>query len=131
MSRSILLAKDYRGEAAGWIKVGEALPKEGDLVGITHEQGYRIAYFGWRHVTPWPYSAGDEQAWASLPDPQAEFLTNFKVATLGQDYFVVTMQSDFDSQTMLKTYLYDHYPVYSEGEGYLIFDLTQARSAGS
>jgi 4-amino-4-deoxy-L-arabinose transferase-like glycosyltransferase len=129
MSRSILLSKNYREEAIGWIKLGQALPQQGDLIGITHEQGYRIAYFGWRHVTPWPYTAADEQAWAATADPQADFIARFKDATIGQDYFVITMLSDFDAQPLLKTYLTDHYPIYAQGGGYLIYDLTQPKAS--
>jgi hypothetical protein len=124
MGRSILLSKNYRNEAIGWQKVSQALPKEGNLIGITHEMGYRIAYFGMRHVTPWLYTAVDEQALSSTADPQSEFKTRFENEVIGQDYFVVTLFSDFDSQPMLKAYLYDHYPIYAEGDGYLIFNLT-------
>jgi 4-amino-4-deoxy-L-arabinose transferase-like glycosyltransferase len=129
MARSIMLSKNYRSETAGWRKVGEALPKEGDLIGITHEQGYRLAYYGSRHITPWPYTADKEQSLSISPDPQGEFKTLFENAVIGQEYFVVTLFSEFDSQPMLKTYLYDHYPIYSQGDGYLIFDLTQPKES--
>lgn len=127
IGRSILVGKNYRSEAIAWQKMGQAFPKEGDLIGITHEQGYRIAYYGMRHVTPWPYTYADEQALAGSADPQAEFDALFESATSGQDYFVVTLMNDFDHQTMLKDYLYSHYLVYAEGDGYLIFDLTQPK----
>ncbi len=129
LSRSIMLSKNYRDEAIGWVKLGQDLPQEGNLIGITQEDGYRIAYFGWRHVTPWLPTAADEQAWAKMPDPQGEFLAAFKTDTAGQDYFLITMMSDFNSRPMLKAYLYDHYPIYRQGGGYLIFDLTQPRQA--
>jgi 4-amino-4-deoxy-L-arabinose transferase-like glycosyltransferase len=125
MARSIMYGKNYRDETIGWLKVGQALPKEGNLIGITHEMGYRLAYYGWRHVTPWLYTSDDEQALSSTADPQSEFKTRFENATIGQDYFVVTLMNDFNNQPMLKSYLYDHYPIYAEGDGYLIFDLTK------
>jgi hypothetical protein len=127
IGRSILYGKNYRAEAIAWQRLGEALPKEGDLIGLTHEQGYRIAYYGRRHVTPWLPTATDEQALNSTSDPQAEFQTLFENTTKGQDYFVVTMMNDFNDLPMLKSYLYDHYPIYAEGDGYLIFDLTQSK----
>ncbi|PWB50267.1 MAG: hypothetical protein C3F13_17540 [Anaerolineales bacterium] len=129
IGRSILYGKNYRAEAIAWQRLGEALPKEGDLIGLTHEQGYRIAYYGWRHVTPWLPTAADEQALSSTSDPQAEFQTLFENTANGQDYFVVTMMNDFNALPMLKSYLYEHYPVYGEGDGYLIFDLTQPKEA--
>jgi 4-amino-4-deoxy-L-arabinose transferase-like glycosyltransferase len=125
MARSILYGKNYRNETIGWLKVGQALPKEGNLIGLTHEMGYRIAYYGSRHVTPWLYTSADEQALSSTADPQSEFKTRFENAIIGQDYFVVTLMNDFNTQPMLKSYLYDHYPIYAEGDGYLIFNLTQ------
>jgi 4-amino-4-deoxy-L-arabinose transferase-like glycosyltransferase len=129
MARSIMLSKNYRNEAIGWQKLGRALPEDGDLIGITHEQGYRIAYYGWRHVTPWPYTADDETALASSSDPMGEFTTRFDNTVKGQEYFVITLFNDLDSQPLLKTYLYDHFPIYSQGDGYLIFDLTQPKAS--
>jgi hypothetical protein len=127
MGRSIMLSKNYRNEAIGWQKLSQVLPKEGDLMGITHELGYRIAYYDWRHVTPWPYSAEDEQE-LGTKDPMVQFTALFKKATGGQDYFVVTMFGQFDSLSLLKDYLYANYPIYAEGDGYLIFNLTQPKA---
>jgi 4-amino-4-deoxy-L-arabinose transferase-like glycosyltransferase len=129
MARSIMYGKNYRGETIGWQKVGQALPKEGNLIGLTHEMGYRLAYYGWRHVNPWLYTTADEQALSSTADPLAEFKTRFDNAVIGQDYFVVTLMNDFNAQPMLKTYLYDNYPVYAEGDGYLIFNLTRPKES--
>lgn len=129
MARSILYGKDYRNETIGWQKLGQALPKVGNLVGITHEMGYRIAYYGWQHVTPWLFTAADEQALSGTANPQAEFVTRFENATIGQDYFVITLMNDFNTQPMLKSYLNGRYPIYAEGDGYLIFDLTQPRES--
>lgn len=124
MGRSILLSKNYRSEAISWEEMGQALPKQGDLIGITHEDGYRIAYYGWRHVTPWPYNPEDEASLGSI-NPLEQFTNLFLEATRGQDYFIVTMFDQLDAQPLLKTYLYDHYAVFAQGSGYLIFDLTQ------
>jgi hypothetical protein len=30
---------------------------------------------------------------------------------------------------LLKAYLYDHFPIYAQGDGYLIFDLTQPKES--
>jgi 4-amino-4-deoxy-L-arabinose transferase-like glycosyltransferase len=126
MGRSILLSKSYRNEAIGWQQMGQALPKEGDLIGITHEDGYRIAYYGWQHVTPWPYSPEDEASLGTI-GPMEQFTSLFTEATRGQDYFIITMFDEFNAQPLLKAYLTDHYPIFAEGSGYLIFDLTQTK----
>lgn len=129
MGRSILVSKNYRSEPAGWIKVGQAIPKDGHLIGITHEQGYRLIYYAWRFVTPWPYTTEDEQSLTSKANPQAEFQTRFENAIQDQDYFVVTLFGEFDSQPMLKAYLYDHFPIYAQSDSYLIFDLTHPKES--
>jgi hypothetical protein len=56
-----------------------------------------------------------------------EFSTRFDKAVKGQSYFIVTLVGDFDAQPMLKAYLYNHFPVYLKGDGYLIFDLTKPK----
>jgi hypothetical protein len=127
MGRSILLSKDYRNEAISWQNMRQGLPPTGDLVGITHEQGYRIAYYGWRHVTPWPYTAEDEQA-LSGGNPQSGFQALFENYIKGQEYFVITLFGEFDNHPLLKSFLADHYPVYSRGDGYLVYDLTQSEA---
>jgi hypothetical protein len=129
MGRSILLGKNYRNEPAGWIALGKQLPQEGNMIGITHEQGYRIAYYGWRQVVTWPLTPQDEAALAQKPDPAGEYQSLFEDTVRGQSYFIVTMFGDFDAQPMLKAYLYDHFPIYSQGDGYLIFDLTRSKAA--
>jgi hypothetical protein len=125
MARSIMYGKNYRNDAIAWQQMGDHLPKVGNMIGLTHEMGYRIAYYGWRHVLPWPYTATDEQAVSSTVDPQAEFKTLFEKGISGEDYFIVTLFNDFNALPMLKTYLYKHYPIYAQGDGYLIFDLTK------
>jgi hypothetical protein len=127
MARSIMLGKNYRNEAVAWQQMGEHLPEQGNLIGITHEQGYRIAYYGWRQALPWSTTAADEQAVSASADPQAAFKALFDKAISGQEYFIVTLFNDFNSLPMLGAYLYDHYPIYAEGDGFLIFDLTQPR----
>jgi hypothetical protein len=39
------------------------------------------------------------------------------------NYFLVTDFDEFDRQSELKERLFSSYPVYLEGDGYLIFDL--------
>ncbi len=128
MARSIMLSKNYANEVIAWQNIRQNLPQTGSLVGITQEEGYRIAYFGWRHVTPWSYTAADESS-TGTNDSTSSFISLFKKATAGSDYFIITMLSQLDAQPVLKTYLNDNYPIYSQGDGYLIFDLTQSKSS--
>jgi hypothetical protein len=59
----------FEGLVAGTDKVGQALPKYGQLIGITHEQGCRLIYYGWRFVFPWQFTADDELALSNTADP--------------------------------------------------------------
>jgi hypothetical protein len=52
-----------------------------------------------------------------------DFESYFKDKTTGMDYFLVTMFSEFDAQPDLKNELTSKYPVLSEGDGYILFDL--------
>jgi hypothetical protein len=40
-----------------------------------------------------------------------------------KDFFLVTMKNQFNKQPELQQLLYDNFPIYSEGDGYIIFDL--------
>jgi len=112
---------DHHSEPTGWIKMGAELPP-GKIVGLTHEYGMRIAYYGWRVVIPWP-STADFAMLAQRNEGYSEDFENmFANKTAGMDYFLVTMMGEFDAQPQLKAKLYENYP-YTEGEGYLLFDL--------
>jgi hypothetical protein len=47
----------------------------------------------------------------------------FQQAVQGKDYFLITQFSELETEPELKTLLADHYLVYKEGDGYLIYDL--------
>jgi hypothetical protein len=39
------------------------------------------------------------------------------------EFFVVTMFDELEKQPYLKKILYEQYPIFAEGDGYIIFDL--------
>jgi 4-amino-4-deoxy-L-arabinose transferase-like glycosyltransferase len=112
---------DHRSEPTGWQKMGAELP-EGRIVGLTHEYGMRIAYYGWRVVVPWPGSADFAMLAQRNEGYSEDFENMFAAKTDGMDYFLVTMFGELDQQPQLQAKLYDNYP-YTEGEGYILFDL--------
>jgi hypothetical protein len=112
---------NYRSETLAWQKMGAALPA-GNYIGITHDYGMRIAYYGWRLVRFWP-GVND---FAMLAQRNKGYSENFEKLweqkTSGMDYFLVTLKGELEAQPMLKTRLYETYP-YTEGSGYILFDL--------
>ncbi len=121
-----LIGVNYATEAAAWRKMGEELPQDGQIIALTHDYGYRISYFGWRQVHIWPTT--DEldmlaQRATSSGSEAVNFEQVFLKRTRGIDYFLVTRFDQLEAQSVLKTYLYEHYPVAAQGDGYLLFDL--------
>jgi hypothetical protein len=120
-----LIGKDYRGEVIGWRLMGEAMPAEGDIIGLTHDYGTRIGYYGWRAVTLWPTRADFDVAALRSGEGTPEFERLFQEKTAGKEFFLVTLMGELDAQPALKAMLYDHFPIYAQGAGYVLFDLRQ------
>jgi hypothetical protein len=119
-SRVRLLAMDYRPQAAFWAEVGEALDHQPSVIAVTQDYGYPLVYWGWQKVTLWP-EARSEVFGARAGD----LATRFERLTRGKIYFLVTDFEELRRQAGLEDYLRGHFPVHAEGEGYVIFDLTQ------
>ena len=47
----------------------------------------------------------------------------FAQAVAGGDLFVVTDFAEFDRQQDIQDILFETYPIYDQGEGFIIFDL--------
>ena len=124
VSRSILFASNYQTEPISWRRVGEAIPEDHSFIALTADYGMRLRYYGWRMMSAsWPSNA-DLNLFSLAGNDPLEYESYFEEVTSGKDYFVVTAFSELDSQSQLKEILYDGYPIYSEGDGYLIFDLS-------
>jgi hypothetical protein len=122
MARSILVSQDFRHEPPFWQEVGESLPRDGKVIALTQDYGHRLMYYGWRKASIWPNKA--QQNLSDLRgNPESEFDMQFKELTEGMSYFLITSFSQLDSQPLLKVKLQEEYPVFSEREGYIIYDL--------
>jgi len=129
-ARSELLAVDYRQEPAFWARVGAAVPLDGKTIGLVQAYGNSLTYYGWRRVELWPITG--ELALSGLRGNQPEgFEIFFLERTAGRAYFLITSFNQLDQQPLLADYLASHYPVYSQGDGYLIYDLRAPLSASS
>jgi hypothetical protein len=122
-ARVTLVAHESRINWRAWQKIGQAIPKEGNIIGLTNDYGVEVAYFGWRKVGTWPTAADYSLTYARGGNTETNLENYFHQMTQGMDYFLVTLFGELDSQHQLKHMLYDNYPIYAQGDGYIIFDL--------
>lgn len=119
--RVTLKRNDYRHEASFWATLGEKLAN-GSVMALTHDYGYRLAYWGWKDAGIWP-TQGDlflRQLSGSSPE---DILHEFQAHIEGFDYFLITLMGEYENQPVLKQTLEQHYTLLDQGDGYLIFDL--------
>ena len=122
VSRNSMAAANYREDAAYYQDLGNVIGHDQKIVEVSGDYGYRLAYFGWISGTYWPSMADVELrdlAGQSAPNFSAEFAQY----TAGKDLFVVTSLDELNRQSQLRDYLSSNYPVFAQGEGYLIYDL--------
>ena len=121
--RQVFHKTNYRPQAAFWQHIGEVLGRDPSVIALTQDYGYRLEYWGW--VMPagyWPYN-GDTamRQLAGIPTP--DFIQEFDEQIQNRKYFLVTDMVEFDQQPELKAMLNANYPVYNQGDGYIIYDL--------
>jgi hypothetical protein len=119
--RNQMKAVDYRPEAAMWVEIGAQFDEETRVVALTQDYGSRLEYWGWRRFATWP-SLGDA-GYADIRAGVSSFDKLFNRYSSKMSYFLVTDFDEFNRQPLLKERLFNLYPVYLEGDGYLVFDL--------
>jgi 4-amino-4-deoxy-L-arabinose transferase-like glycosyltransferase len=123
VGRSIMFAASYANEPVAWKRVGEAIPEGASIAALTSEYGNRLMYYGWRGISAyWPNSS-DLKLFAMAGNEDMDIDSYFHEITAGREFFLVTLFSEYEAQPELKTLLTQNYPVYSEGDGYILFDL--------
>jgi hypothetical protein len=120
-SRDQLVNSDYHNEPAFWDEIGNKLGHIPDVIGLTQDYGYRLAYWGWQGSAAW-FTSGDIGV-RYLAGQNVDLMKNFIEDTAGKKYFLVTMFGEFDKQPEVKNLLNTHYPVFSQTDEYVIFDL--------
>lgn len=121
--------EDYRSEPAHWENIASLLPSDGKIVALTQDYGYPLMYYGWRKVTLWPNRG--ERTLSSLRGSVKEFEQYLAKRIEGKSYFLITAFGQFNDQPDLKQALAERYPVFAEGDGYLIYDLEQPLNTSS
>ncbi len=122
ISRSNMLGVDFRSEPVFWERIGAEVPTDGNTIGLVQAYGNLLTYYGWRRVELWPITG--ELSLATLRgNQQDDFDQFFLDRTEGMDYFLVTSFNQLEQQPLLADYLQTHFSIYSEGDGYIIYDL--------
>ncbi|HRQ23135.1 MAG TPA: hypothetical protein PLF42_06865, partial [Anaerolineales bacterium] len=119
-TRNQLSAVDYRPEAGMWAEIRETV--EGyNLAGLTQDYGSRLLYWGWRTSVAWP-TYGDLYYRSELRGSEFDFDAFFDQTVQRRDLFIVTDFRELERQPLLKERLKE-YPVFAEGDGYVIYDI--------
>ncbi len=88
---------------------------------LSQDYGYRLEYWGWLTPDNWPVT-GDFNL-RELAGYTIDPLQWFQEQVQGKQYFLVTMLAELDNQPQIKKVLYENYPIFDKGDGYVIFDL--------
>jgi 4-amino-4-deoxy-L-arabinose transferase-like glycosyltransferase len=118
VARSVLVAEDFRHEPAFWKQVGDAIPADANVIGLTQDYGFRLMLWGWRKVSLWPLSTDLSAVHGGSQDAAG----NFADLTEDKEYFLVTAFGQLDKQPDLKKIL-DQYPIAARRDGYVLYDL--------
>ncbi len=121
-ARNTMVSNNYFPEIAYWQDLGQAIGHDKNIVELSGDYGYRLAYFGWVSGTQWLNK--DDLALRALAGlTQPDFASTFTAQTEGKDLFVITSLSELSNQPDLSDYLSAHYQLVTQGDGYLIYDL--------
>ncbi len=120
-ARDLNVKANYRHEPKFWAEIGDKLGHDAQVIGLTQDYGYRLAYWGWQGSAAWFTSA--DLGLRYLAGQNVDLLQTFQHDTAGKQYFLVTMFGELDKEPAIKDLLYNNYPVYAQTDEYVIFDL--------
>ncbi|MFN2302927.1 MAG: ArnT family glycosyltransferase, partial [Anaerolineales bacterium] len=119
-ARMTLKHANFQDEPDFYASLGSKL-KDYSLVSITPDYGYRLAYWGWKQSMNW-LSVGDFNL-RELAGNEIDQEQYFLQVIDHRDLFLVTDFNEFERQPAVKEILNVNFPIFEEGEGYLIYDL--------
>lgn len=122
-----LIREDFRPDAAYQAMLGDLMGHSSTpAISIAQDYGYRLAYWGWQPNISW-YDDGQLNL-RQLAGIDVDLATRFAEFVEGKHFFVITHLRRLDDQPALKELLYRTYPIFAEGDGYIIFDLSRPNS---
>ncbi len=123
-TRMTLKHANHRAQPEFYAALGEQL-RDYSLVSITPDYGYRLGYWGWKPTVNW-MSSGDF-IMRELAGVDLDKAALFAEAVGGEELFLITDFNEFNRQPEVKEILQETYPVFDQGEGYLIYDLRETQ----
>lgn len=118
-----LVRNNYRPDAEYFAMIGNLTGHTLEPVAsVSQDYGGRLAYWGWQPNEAWYDESQLFLRQAAGRDIQLS--ERFSEFIQGKRLFVVTRLAEFERNTALREALYNHYPIYAEGKGFVIFDLT-------
>jgi uncharacterized membrane protein len=120
--RNQMKVMDYRSEAAMWTEIGELMDGK-SVIALVQDYGSRLEYWGWMTVPTWPHTG--DPLYARIRDNEARFEEMFVDYASRKDYFLVTDLDELEHQEQLKDRL-KGYPVYMQGNGFMIFNMRES-----
>ena len=120
-ARTALKRADYRAEPAFWAGLAARMGQDAGVVGITQDYGARMEYYGW--VNPANWLTSDEFALRRSAGQTFDLPALFADLTQAKQFFLVTIPEELDRQPEVKSLLEENYPVFAQGNGYVIYDL--------
>jgi 4-amino-4-deoxy-L-arabinose transferase-like glycosyltransferase len=125
--RNEMKSVDYRPVQTYWAEISHTLGQGASVIALTDDYGSGLAYWGWQTAAVWPSSG--QLIYRDARGGKYDLESLFAERARGKSFFLVSDLDDLERQPDLKQLLYTSYPILSEGEGYVIFDL--ARPNGS
>jgi hypothetical protein len=118
--RNQMEAVDYRPEARMWAEIGERLEYKPTAMALIPDYGSRLEYYGFTSAGIWPTLA--DMTYFKLRGAAGAFDDTFESRVRNKAYFLVTDFEELKRQPELRQHL-SAYPVYAQGEGYVIYQL--------
>ena len=122
--RSALSRLNFTEEIEKWEMVGEQLGHESRVIGLFPNYGYRLAYWGWMHVSSWTTS--DDVALRELAGQKVDLEAELLDRISDYDYFVIADQEEYENQEFLKEYFESNFLKSEEIKDIIIYDLRAA-----
>jgi hypothetical protein len=119
--RNEMKSIDYRPEEAYWAEISSILGHQASVIALTSDYGSSLEYWGWQNSALWPPSG--QLYYQDVRGGILDIDKLFKERVSKKALFLIADLDDFERQTYLKHRLYSAYPIYAEGDGFLVFDL--------
>jgi hypothetical protein len=122
-ARGILVGRDFRSQVGYWEKLGDLLEHRSNIFEISHDYGFRLEYFGWVNGGAWTDYNDPGLSEAIKQGSASEAATSLRNRLESHSFLVVTILGELDANPIIKEFLYETYPVFEQGEDFVIFDL--------